>query len=78
MSVTLISQLKQKNNGTFPLVDANDLLGGYYQVSTQLEREAIPDERRKVGMLKLMILHINGLELFGKNFNQEVVEMEMY
>ena len=50
MSVTLISQLKQKNNGTFPLIDANDLLGGYYQVATQLERDEIPNERRKIGM----------------------------
>ena len=51
MGVELISEIVQKNNGTFPLVDSNNLRGGIYTVKTIEERDNIPDERRKSGML---------------------------
>ena len=51
MAVELISEIIQKNGGKFPLLDSNNLRGGFYSVSTEAERDSIPTERRKVGML---------------------------
>ena len=51
MAVELISEIIQKNGGKFPLLDSNNLRGGFYSVSTEAERDNIPTERRKVGML---------------------------
>lgn len=51
MAVELISEIVQKNGGKFPLLDSNNLRGGFYSVSTETERDSIPPERRKVGML---------------------------
>ena len=50
MAIELIDQIKQKNNGTFPLIDSNDIKGGYYQVSSIEARDNIPAERIKIGM----------------------------
>ena len=51
MAIEIIDILGQKNNGEFPLVDSNDIKGGYYQVDTIEERDLIPSIRRKEGML---------------------------
>lgn len=51
MSIFIIDTLKQKNNGIFPLIDSNDIQGGFYQVDTIQERDNIPSIRRKEGML---------------------------
>lgn len=51
MAIEIIDELRQKNNGQFPVVDANNIKGGYYQVQTLAERDAIPMARRKIGML---------------------------
>jgi len=51
MAIEIIDTLGQKNNGDFPLVDSNDIKGGYYQVETLEERNNIPSIRRKEGML---------------------------
>lgn len=51
MAIEIIDTLGQKNNGIFPLVDSNDVKGGYYQVESIEERDNIPTVRRKVGML---------------------------
>ncbi len=51
MPIEIIDKLKQKNNGQFPIVDANDIQGGFYQVDTISERDNIPSQRRKDGML---------------------------
>lgn len=50
MAIEIIDTLGQKNNGDFPLVDSNDIKGGYYQVSSIEERDNIPSIRRKIGM----------------------------
>lgn len=47
MAVELIDTIKQKNNGTFPLMDNNDVKGGHYQLDTLVERDNIPTIRRK-------------------------------
>lgn len=51
MAIEIIDTLSQKNNGLFPLVDSNDIRGGFYQVETINERDLIPSVRRKEGML---------------------------
>ena len=51
MAIEIIDTLGQKNNGEFPLVDSNDIKGGFYQVDTVNERDLIPSIRRKEGML---------------------------
>lgn len=51
MTIKLIDTLKQKNNGDFGIADANDIIGGYYQVDFIAERDNIPLCRRKEGML---------------------------
>ena len=51
MAIEIIDILGQKNNGDFPLVDSNDIRGGFYQVDTIEERNLIPSIRRKEGML---------------------------
>lgn len=50
MAIQIISELVQKNNGKFPLIDANNIRGGFYSVDTLQERNNIPSERLKVGM----------------------------
>ncbi len=51
MGVELISEIVQKNNGQFPLVDSNNIRGGIYSVNSISERDNIPLVRRKIGML---------------------------
>lgn len=51
MGIEIIDTLSQKNNGSFPLVDSNDIRGGFYQVDSIEERDLIPSVRRKEGML---------------------------
>ena len=51
MAVEIIDTLGQKNNGEFPLVDSNDVKGGFYQVNTLRERDDIPTVRIKLGMI---------------------------
>lgn len=50
MGIEIIDTLSQKNNGSFPLVDSNDIRGGFYQVDSIEERDLIPSVRRKEGM----------------------------
>ena len=51
MAIELISTVKPKNNGDFPIVEANDIKGGYYSVASIEERDKIPSGRRQPGML---------------------------
>lgn len=51
MAITLIAGIKQANNGTFALVDSNDIHGGLYHVDKLIEIQDIPLERIKDGML---------------------------
>ena len=47
MAVELISEIVQKGGQDFALVDANNIRGGFYQVTEMSERDAIPDKRKK-------------------------------
>ena len=51
MAIELISEIVQKNKGQFPLLDSNNIRGGFYSVDTEAERDSIPEQRRKIGML---------------------------
>ena len=68
MAIWLIDTLKQKNNGKFPLIDSNDVRGGFYQADSITERNSIPTERRKEGMfcwvstLKIVYQLVDGIE----------------
>lgn len=64
MAIEIIDTLGQKNNGIFPLVDSNDVKGGYYQVDNIEERDSIPNIRRKVGMLCYVENDIDGAIIY--------------
>lgn len=51
MAITLISNIKQANNGTFWLVDSNDIRGGLYHVDQKAEMDVLPADNLKEGML---------------------------
>lgn len=51
MAIELISEIIQKNEGKFPLLDSNNLRGGLYFVNSINERDSIPSDRTKAGML---------------------------
>lgn len=51
MPIEVISTLVPKNNATFPIVDSNDIGGSIQQVDLISDRDAIPSEKRKEGML---------------------------
>lgn len=51
MAIEIIDEIRQKNDGRFPVVDTNNVKGGFYQVNTVEERDQIPEERRRLGML---------------------------
>ena len=51
MAITLISNIKQANNGKFWLVDSNDIRGGLYHVSQKAEMDVLPADNLKEGML---------------------------
>ena len=42
MAIELISTVKPKNNGQFPIVEANDVKGGYYSVESYEVMQNIP------------------------------------
>ena len=50
MPIEVIDLLKQKNNGSFPLIEAKDVKGGFHQVNNIEERNTIPKEKRIEGM----------------------------
>mgnify|MGYP004459288725 FL=1 len=55
MAIELISTIKPKNGGSFPIAEANDIKGGYYSVESIEIMENIPIDRRSAGMLCYVI-----------------------
>ena len=49
--IEVISQIKPKNNGNFPIADVNDLKGGYIQVDTIQQMQEFPKAKIREGML---------------------------
>jgi hypothetical protein len=50
MPVTVIDRIVPKNNGAFPVVGDEHFLGGFRIVADAAARDAIPSQRRTVGM----------------------------
>lgn len=67
MAITLISNIKQANNGTFALIDSNDIAGGLYHVDTVEEMNQLPGERLKIGMLCYVAGTVNKFYQYQKN-----------
>lgn len=67
MAITLISNIKQANNGTFALIDSNDIAGGLYHVDTVDEMNQLPVERLKIGMLCYVAGTVNKFYQYQKN-----------
>lgn len=51
MSTPVDTTFVRRNNGNFPIVDDGDIGGGYHIVADSAERDAIPSNIRKPGML---------------------------
>lgn len=70
MGVELISEIVQKNNQDFPLVDSNNIRGGIYTVNTIEERDSIPVRRRKEGMLCYVVNDKQYYKLEGETWEE--------
>lgn len=55
MAIEVISEMVQKNQQQFPVVDSNNVRGGVYTVQTTQDRDSIPEVRKKLGMLCYVI-----------------------
>lgn len=55
MPIPLISEIIPKNNGDFALLDDSNIRGGFRVVNNLTERNAIPADRRKIGMKVFVI-----------------------
>ena len=55
MPINLISKIKPKNNGQFPVYEDIDVQGGFQVRSTILDRDNIPTLNRKEGMLVYVV-----------------------
>ena len=49
--INVIAEFKPINNGRFALMDDSVIRGGFHVVPTLFERDRIPADRRKIGML---------------------------
>ena len=49
--IEVINQIKPKNNLNFPIADTIDLIGGYIQVNLLDDMYALPDSKKRDGML---------------------------
>ena len=70
MAIQIIDTFKQKNDGEFAIVEANDLLGGFYQVDSIAERNSIPSCRKIDGMLCYVKSDPKGINLYQWFGNQ--------
>lgn len=70
MSIPLISNITQKNDEEFWLVDSNAIYGGLYHVDTEEQMNLLPKIRLKEGML----CYIKTAEKYYKYFNSEWIE----
>ena len=50
MGIEIIDTLVQKNGQTFPIVNTNDIKGGFHQVETISQRDNIPEDCKLDGM----------------------------
>lgn len=71
MGIEIIDTLVQKNGRKFPLVDSNNISGGFHQVDTMNERDQITTEFRKEGMYCYVKNDESGMHLYQLQSNNE-------
>lgn len=77
MTIDLISKIKPKNNGSFPICEDVDIEGGY-QVRTSIrDRDSIPVLNRKIGMLVYVQSESKYYTLTGGTGDENWVEASM-
>lgn len=84
VGIPLISNITQANDGVFWLVDSNAVHGGLYHVNTIAERDSLPVDNLKVGMLCYVANddlyykynNINEWEEFTVGGNIETIDQE--
>jgi hypothetical protein len=76
MPIELIDQIKPKNDGDFPMIEDDYLLGGYRVVIDFTARDAIPSNRRKQGMTVYIQSLQRAFELRGGITNTDWYEIK--
>ena len=69
MGIEIIDTLVQKNGRNFPLVDTNNIKGGFHQVNTITERDNISDEFKKEGMYCFVKIDPDNFHLYQLQSN---------
>ena len=70
MAIELISEIVQKNNQDFALIDSNNVRGGVYSVQSVSDRDNIPTKRRKSGMLCYVIDEDKYYKLYNNTWKE--------
>ena len=60
MAIELIDTVTPANNQPYPIVNSDDVKGGYHSVNSISERDAIPKQRRQSNML----CYVDGVGMF--------------
>lgn len=63
MAIELIDTVTPANNQPYPIVNSDDIKGGYHSVKTIAERDLIPKQRRQANML----CYVDGVGMFRLN-----------
>lgn len=70
MAIEVISEITQKNQQQFPIVDSNNIRGGVYSVQSIQYRDSIPEVRRKEGMLCYVVEEDEYYKLSNGNWEE--------
>lgn len=63
MAIELIDTVTPANNQPYPIVNSDDVKGGYHSVNSIEERDLIPKQRRQANML----CYVDGIGMFRLN-----------
>lgn len=63
MAIELIDTVTPANNQPYPIVNSDDIKGGYHSVKSITERDSIPKQRRQANML----CYVDGVGMFRLN-----------
>jgi hypothetical protein len=77
MPIDLISKIKPKNDGDFPVCEDVDIEGGYQVRADITDRNSIPTLNRKIGMLVYVQSEEKYYTLSGGTGNEHWVEAQM-
>lgn len=77
MAIALIDQIEPKNSGSFPILQDKYLKGGFRVVANAIERDAITDQRRSIGMFVYVIAEESIYTLVGGIANSNWEEISL-